>query len=188
MKCYTEENFPKGRVVMPRLQLVLPDESFRRQVLDYRDEFLQAQSSMDGTAGLQNAPSFDAWLSAIQRNSREETVTPGLVPATTFLAVRQEDGLLVGMLDLRHRLNDHLLAFGGHIGYSVRPSQRRQGYAVEMLGLGLEEARRLGLSRVLITCDKDNTASAHTICHYAAVLENEVPEGSSITQRYWVTL
>lgn len=173
---------------MERLQLVLPDETYRQAVLDYKEEFLAEGSSMDGTAGLVNAPSFEEWLAAIHRNSREETVAPGLVPATTFLAVRKSDGLLVGMLDLRHRLNDHLLAFGGHIGYSVRPSQRRQGYAVEMLGLGLSQARRLGISQVLITCDKENTASAHTILHYNATLENEVPDEGRITQRYWVTL
>ena len=92
------------------------------------------------------------------------------------------------MIDIRHRLNEYLLQFGGNIGYSVRPSQRRKGYATEMLALGLEECRKLGLDRALVTCDKTNIGSAKTIQKNGGVLENEVLEGDRITQRYWIAL
>ena len=92
------------------------------------------------------------------------------------------------MIDIRHRLNEYLLQFGGNIGYSVRPSQRRKGYATEMLALALEECRKLGLDRALVTCDKTNIGSAKTIQKNGGILENEVLEGDRITQRYWIAL
>ena len=81
-----------------------------------------------------------------------------------------------------------VLTWAGHIGYSVRPSRRRQGYAVEMLRLGLEECRKLGIDRVLLTCDKTNIGSAKTIQHNGGVLENEIETPDRITQRYWIKL
>lgn len=92
------------------------------------------------------------------------------------------------MIDIRHRLNDYLKNFGGHIGYSIRKSERQKGYATEMLALALKECEKLNLSKVLITCDKENVASAKTMINNGAVLENEVSEGNRITQRYWITL
>jgi predicted acetyltransferase len=94
------------------------------------------------------------------------------------------------MLNLRHRLNDFLMQRGGHIGYSVHPDFRRQGVATRQLALGLEEARKLGLTRVLITCDQDNIGSARTIQRNGGVLENEAFDSyyGTIVQRYWVEL
>ncbi|HBP25488.1 MAG TPA: GNAT family N-acetyltransferase [Acholeplasmatales bacterium] len=92
------------------------------------------------------------------------------------------------MIDIRHRLNDYLFRLGGNIGYSVRKSERRKGYAKAMLGLALEKCRKLGLERVLVTCYKDNLASAKTILANGGVLENEIVESTGITQRYWITL
>ena len=170
------------------LQLVLPTPGHKQAIWDYREEFLQNNGIAHGSAGLTNAESFEIWFEAWQRNCNEETVAPGLVPATTFLGIEQETGQVVGMIDVRHKLNEALLYRGGHIGYSVRPSQRRKGYATQMLALALEECKKLGLDRALITCDKENVASARTILANGGVLENEVPEGGKIAQRYWVTL
>jgi len=91
---------------------------------------------------------------------------------------------VVGHLALRHELNDWLLQFGGHIGYSVRPSRRREGHAGRALALALDEARGLGLARVLVTCDEDNEASRRTIERNGGVLE-DVRSGK---RRYWIDL
>lgn len=169
------------------LRLIFPGEAYKNQIMDYKEEFLTHGDSMDGTAGLRDAGTFEDWFAAWQDNRTEETVREGLVPATTFLAVDEEDRL-VGMIDIRHRLNEHLLNFGGHIGYSVRKSQRRRGYATEMLALGLEKCRELGLDRVLVTCYTDNAASARTIRKNGGVLENEVQVDGETVQRYWIAL
>ena len=148
---------------MIRLTLAAPEERFREQILAYRTEFLEAGDHMAGCAGLDRAPSFERWLQAVRANSREETVGRGLVPASNYLAIRLTDHRLVGFIDVRHRLNEVLFQSGGHIGYSVRPGERRQGYATEMLRLALLKCRERGMHRILITCRKENIASARTI-------------------------
>lgn len=169
-----------------RLELIPPDEDWAEAVWNYKTEFEDRGDSLDGTACLGTAASFSDWLAAVRDNAKADTVRPGMVPATTLLAVRRADRSLVGMIDIRHTLNDYLFQFGGHIGYSIRPGERRKGYAREMLGLGLDVCRRLGLDRVLVTCDSENTASAKTIRSGGGVLENRVPEGEGFTDRYWI--
>lgn len=148
---------------MDRLELVIPSEKYKEKINDYKDEFIKNGDSMDGTAGLQNADTFEKWYSALIDNSNEKTVRDGLVPATTYLAIRKSDSKLVGMIDIRHKLNEYLLNFGGNIGYSIRKTERRKGFATEMLKLALEKCKDMKIDKVLITCDKDNIASAKTI-------------------------
>jgi len=173
---------------MNRIELVLPTKAYEAQVLDYKKEFEINGDSMDGTAGLKNAKNFEEWLTAIIENSKEETVRVGLVPSSTYLAVRICDQTIIGMIDIRHRLNDHLLQNGGNIGYSVRKAERLKGYAKEMLSLALKNCKYINIKKVLITCDKENIASAKTIIRNGGILENELSEGSRITQRYWISL
>ena len=141
---------------MNDLILRRPDETMLGKIAEYRKAMLDAGSSMDGTSGLNNYEDPAEWLAHVRALEREETCPPHLVTATLFVGVRESDGRIVGMIDLRHRLNDFLAEYGGHIGYSVRPDERRKGYAKAMLSLVLEEARGRGIRRVLITCDDDN--------------------------------
>ncbi|WP_461206019.1 GNAT family N-acetyltransferase [Clostridium sp. DL1XJH146] len=173
---------------MNRLKLVLPTSENKDKLMDYKREFIENGDSMDGTAGLGNVETFEEWYSSFCDNLKEETVRTGLVPATTYMAISTDDVRLIGMIDIRHRLNEYLLNFGGNIGYSIRKSERQQGYATEMLSLALRECAKLNIKKVLITCDKDNVASAKTMINNGAKLENEIPEGNEITQRYWITL
>lgn len=102
-----------------------------------------------------------------------------------------DDGEVVGFVSLRHELNDWLHQFGGHIGYAVRPTRRRQGIARAGLALTLDRSRELGLDRVLLTCDEDNAGSYRTIEGGGGVLENTVdaPEpGEPRKRRYWIEL
>jgi predicted acetyltransferase len=95
------------------------------------------------------------------------------------------------MITIRHALTPCLEAHGGHIGYSIRPTEQRKGYATRMLALALEKARQIGLQRVLITCDQRNVASARVIQKNGGLLKNEMPSdqpGREWTQRYWIEL
>lgn len=173
---------------MESITLVAPSLAYAGQLEEYKKEFLAHGENLAGTADLEHAASIEEWLQSVADNTKEETVRPGRVPATTLLAVRKSDNRLVGMVDIRHRLNDWLLQYGGHVGYGVRRSERRRGYATVMLRQALGYCRRMGLTRVLVTCDSENIASARTILKNGGVLENEIPDGDRVKQRYWIGL
>lgn len=176
---------------MNRLKLVEPSKEYEEQVMSYREAFLISGDSFDGCAGLEDVKSYEDWLDFENRLS--ERYGDGYVPSTVCLAVRKEDNRLVGIIDYRHELTDFLMHFGGNIGYSVLPSERGKGYAKEMLGLMIERCRESGAGRLLLTCDKTNTASARTILSNGGVLENETADEAGLSksgtiQRYWITL
>ena len=109
------------------------------------------------------------------------------MPATFLLA--EVDGTVVGRVSVRHRLNDRLIAHGGHIGYCVLAPYRRRGYATEMLRQGLVIARAARVDRVLVTCDQDNVASARVITNCGGRLDPDWPtslDGTTVVSRYWV--
>ena len=128
---------------------------------------------------------FDYYLENLE--IKEET-EDGRVPDTTLFCIDKDRNILVGAVNIRHYLNEGLLATGGHIGDGIRPSERRKGYATAMLKLALEECRKLGINRVLMCCDKDNVGSAKSIIKNGGVLENEVWEDDHLEQRYWIQL
>lgn len=98
------------------------------------------------------------------RNTRPETVREDWAVATTFFAFRLSDGKLLGMIDVRHNLAvPFLKEYGGHIGYAVRPTERRKGYGVRMLRLALDYCRALGIQAARLGCYSDNIPSIRTI-------------------------
>lgn len=169
------------------IRLILPCAEYKEKIWNYKKAFELAGEEPHGTASLNSATDFETWLKNALCEMNEETVRPGLVPAWTFLAVNENDEE-VGMINIRHRLSEYLFNFGGNIGYSVSPLHRRKGYGAEMLALGLQEFRKLGTDKCLITCNKNNIASAKTILHNGGVLENEVINNGETIQRYWITL
>ena len=110
-----------------KLLLLRPDESNIGQYEEYRREFLENGDSMDGTGPMRRYETASEWLAHVRSYESAETLPEGRVLATQYLLVRESDGKLLGMLQLRHYLNDYLRRIAGHIGYSVRPSERRRG-------------------------------------------------------------
>lgn len=175
---------------MDAIELVLPTEEHLDQAWDYRRECEAADSDMDGCGPIDTSESARQWLADTRAYADPATVPEGRVQATQFLAVRASDGRLVGMLQVRHYFNEYLEKYAGHIGYSVRPSERRKGYAKEMLRLALPYCKSIGLDRVLIACEPGNPASRRTILANGGVYECTVHEpGEDIDlERYWIGL
>ncbi|KFM98971.1 GNAT family N-acetyltransferase [Bacillus clarus] len=170
------------------MKLVKPTHEYSEQIMEYRQAFLNASEQPHGSCSLQHFDSIDEWFEKVNIQEKGESLPPNRVPSTQFLSM--EDGGLIGLINIRHRLTPELLMENGHIGYSVHPDERRKGYATEQLRLSLFEARKLGLKKVLITCDKVNIGSAKTIQKVGGVLEDEVisPNNGEIVQRYWIEL
>ena len=128
---------------------------------------------------------FDFYLAHLEHRKQ----TPDRVPDSVFFLLDMDRDRLLGAVNIRHTLNDALLRSGGHIGDGIRPSERGKGYGKELVRLALAECRKMGISRVLMTCDRDNIASAKTILKNGGVLENEfVNDEGVVEQRYWIDL
>lgn len=133
---------------MDTIRLTLPTEEYLDQVWDYRQECLDAGSHMDGCGPLRQSESPAEWLANVISYMDSATLPEGKVQATQFLAVRESDHKVVAMIQVRHYFNEYLEKYAGNIGYSTRPSERRKGYATEMLRLFLPFCREIGLDKV----------------------------------------
>jgi len=167
------------------MKLMLPTQDMQDAYLVFVREWdAENEAIVPYTARLLGR-SYKQWITD---NAYRQTQAVGtFVPDHTYVWVA-DDGTILGALNLRHRLNDHLRRVSGHIGYGVRPSARRQGHAKAMLTAALPLAWQQRLNRVLVTCDKNNIASARTIQACGGVLENEVQDDDHMVQRYWIAL
>lgn len=170
--------------------LLRPSAEYAEDIWAFRREFLEYSSDeeMGGCGKLRECSSAEEWLTQTAALTKPETCPEGMVAADTYIAVRRSDNKIVGIIDLRHNLNTPVLSeWGGHIGYCVRPDERRRGCAKEMLRLVLENANELGLERVMVTCKIGNIASERTILANGGVFERELEDGSGHRiKRYWI--
>ena len=167
------------------LKLIKASYEYKEQITDMLDEWLAAESDITPWAIVRgDYKDFDSYLESLDLTEPKN----GFVPDSTFFCLDEDTGRIVGAVNIRHELNEKLLQCGGHIGDGVRPSERGRGVATRMIALALDECRGLGIDRVLMTCDKDNPASARTIVKNGGVLENEVEDDGKLVQRYWIEL
>jgi len=163
--------FVRGGYKMDRIILIRPNKSLEQQAISYKKEhFDYGENTINGSEMWDKTESYDEWLKEITNNTDIKTVNPYWVVTDTFFAIREIDYKIIGIIDFRHELNDFLKDFG-HIGYSVRPSERKKGYATEMLKQLLEIARQTGLSEVHLSCEKENIPSIKTILKNGASYE-----------------
>ena len=145
-----------------KLTLVRPTLELKSKALDYRQEhFDNNEMVINGSELLDKTDSYEEWLKSVTDNTSPDTVNPNWVVTDTFFAVDENENI-IGIIDLRHTLNDFLKDFGNS-GYSVRPSERRKGYATEMLRQILLIAKQAGLEQVHLSVERDNEPSVKTI-------------------------
>ena len=173
---------------MDKIILVKPDLSYADEIIKYKEESLAESPIINGSAGLDRFSSIEIWLEELKKRSCEDTVPKGLVPSSTYLGVREKDNYIVGMIDIRHYLNEYLTQVGGNIGYGVRKTERNKGYAKQMLKLALEKCKELKIKKVLITCDEDNIASEKVILSANAKLEDIRNVDGENKKRFWIDL
>ena len=156
------------------MRLVFPTLEYKEKAIGFIEEF--GDTEIDGSGALDEmlkTATYEDWLSKVIKDIDVANIAPGRVPALTYFYVREEDDRVVGMTNIRLLLNDFLRTQGGHIGYCIRPSERRKGYATSMLKEALRVCGTMGIDKVIVTCDVDNVASAKTIQNNGGVLDAE---------------
>jgi len=169
-----------------KLKLILPNKKYATSYLKMEKEF-RAEGSKTASRGMdlfKSLKDFSLYNRKMINDRRGINLEKGRVPATLYWAV--VGNKIVGRLDIRHRLNKNLRIIGGHIGYAVAPSERKKGYATEMLRLGLKKTKQLGIKKALITCDEGNIASRKVIEKNGGVLENKIKIKGVCKLRFWI--
>ncbi len=171
------------------ISLIVPTAEYADEIINFRSEMISFGSSIDGGGKLKRCTTAEEWIEECKRFSNANTCPEGFVVSDTYMAIRKKDKRLVGVIDLRHSLDTPALSlWGGHIGYSVRPYERRKGYAKKMLALILKNCKKLGLESVMISCDDDNIASERTIIANGGIYEKTVDVDGRKIKRYWINI
>lgn len=148
---------------MERFKFVVPSIEWKQQAIEYINEFYIYNSEINGAGGLHRyLDDYEGWLVKLE-NDYNTVPSEERVPARTYFLVRENDNKIVGMINIRLALNEKIKKYGGHIGYSIRPTERRKGYNKINLYLGLKVCNKYGINEVLMDADKDNPASWRTI-------------------------
>ena len=167
------------------LRLSAPDVAFERAYLEMLADWQQTGEKLVPFVLRMDPSDFPAMVRKLEGYGRGENIPESFVPHLTYCLI-DPDNRILGVVNIRPRLNENLRVRGGHIGYGVRPSERGKGYATAMLRLALTKAWETGLDRVLLTCDQDNIASARVIMKNGGRLDAEEMMDGVAIQRYWI--
>lgn len=171
-----------------KLSLVKPSYEYEAEYLSFYEEWKNSQEPIVPWVVEKEPYDFAHYLQFLESEKDENNLPADFVPHSTYW-LHDENRRIVGAVNIRHRLNERLLNVGGHIGYGIRPSERRKGYATAILAKALDKTRELGLEKVLVVCDHWNTASEKTIVNNGGVLESEfTEEDGNVVRRFWITL
>lgn len=176
---------------MEQFYLEKPSIERKKEITEYIDEFTKYKSNIAGIGSLEKISEGYTFEQALERclsmENKEYAEKVNRCPGKTFLLIRENDNKVVGTINLRWDLNETMLQFGGHIGYGIRPTERRKGYNKINLYLGMIEAKKVGLEKVMLTCDVDNLGSDKTLKALGGKLERtEInPSNGKLTNVYW---
>lgn len=172
---------------MKDLYLIKPNADFEKEYFEMiRDWKINDENHIPWFISLEKTD-FSAMVEKLNGLSKGIGVEEGFVDNTTYWLV-DSNRKIIGAINIRHRLNEFFLNYGGQVGYGVRPSQRKKGYARELLRMGLGICREMGLEKVLLCCNEDNIGSIKTILENGGVLDSKGIFNGEKIQRYWITL
>ena len=157
-------------------KLVFPTLEYKEKAIDYINEFNAYESEINGSGALDEYLGqfgYEEWIDKIQKEIDIANIQEPNVPKLTYFYVREDDDKIIDMINIRLALNEVLRKEGGHIGYSVRPTERKKGYATDMLELGVQVCNKIGIEEVLVACDKSNIASVSVIKNCGGKLKEE---------------
>lgn len=180
---------------MDNIELIEVNMDYANDIWQFRQDILEHdvnnEDQFAGCLSLDTSASAKEWITicSLRKSTATCNDVGSSVPSHMYLAVRKNDNKIIGIIDLRHHIDHPILAtWGGHCGYSVRPSERNKGYATDMLRLNILNAKELGIDKLLITCSTLNLASEKTIIANGGVLENIIEVDGNFIKRYWITV
>lgn len=175
---------------MEKFYLEKPSLKRKNDAIEYINEHIEYSSNINGAGQLDSylkEKTYEDWL--LYLDKMKEGINDW-VPSSTYFLIRKNDNKIIGMINIRHRLNYSILMHGGHIGYGIRPKERMKGYNKINLYLGLMKCKTLGIKHALLTAYDDNIASVKTILSFNAFLENKIKENDNdvLLGRYWINV
>ncbi len=175
-----------------KMNLVFPTMEYEAAAKEFIEEFKEYESEINGTGGIVpflEKDDYAGYVKKVLADIDVANIDEKRVPALTYFYIRECDEKIVGMVNIRLAENELIRKEAGHIGYCIRPTERRKHYASQMLNDSLKVCRRLRIKNVLVSCDKENIASAKTIKSCGGVLEDEFYSETfkEVLQRYVIT-
>ena len=168
------------------VRLVEPNTSYKTHYIEMLEDWKSTGEGLVPFTLNFDTSDFEKFIDALKRASVK--ADKGFVRHSTFWMLSESGDKIIGVSNVRHYLNENLLKEGGHIGFGIRPSYRRKGYAVKILELSLKEAKRLNIEKALVTCDKSNIGSSKTILRNGGVLWKEHVHEGVAKLNYWIEI
>ncbi|MFD3216091.1 GNAT family N-acetyltransferase [Bacillus sp. BR_7a] len=170
------------------VSLLTPTTDLQDEYLDFYNEWKDSGETMIPWVISKDPSNFPAMVQELLDAHNGVNLPESWVPDSTYWLVT-DNNRIVGAVNIRHSLTEHLFNAGGHIGYGIRPSERRKGYATKLLELSLEKTKKLNITRALVVCDEVNTASEKTILHNGGVRDDDfIEEDGNVVRRFWIEL
>lgn len=170
------------------VSLLTPTIDLQEEYLDFYNEWKDSGETMIPWVISKDPSNFPAMIQELLDAHNGINLPESWVPDSTYWLVTDENKI-VGAVNIRHSLTKHLFNAGGHIGYGIRPSERRKGYATKLLELSLEKTKELNITKALVVCDDVNTASEKTILHNGGLRDDDfIEEDGNVVRRFWIEL